>query len=107
MSGGFFSCDQYHIGEIADSIQSELDKMGKEIPKEDRWHSEEWYENNPESLLYTTYSKKTIEEFKNAIKHLRIAHIYAQRIAYLLSADDGEETFHKRLNEDLTHNGNR
>jgi len=64
MSGGAFSYEQYHITTIADSIQSELDKMGKEIPKEDRWHSEEWYENNPESLLYTTYSEKLLKNLK-------------------------------------------
>ena len=105
MSGGHFDHQQYHIGEIADSIQSELDRMGEKIPRRDRNHGEEWYEKYPEDLLYPTYSEKTIEEFKNAIHHLRIARIYAQRIDYFLSGDDGEENFHKRLNEEL--NGNK
>lgn len=101
MSGGKFDYKQYHIGEIADEIQSELDKMGKEVPKEDRWHSDEWYKKYPKDLIYPTYSGKTIEEFQNAIKYLRIAHIYAQRIDWFLSADDGEETFHERLTKEL------
>lgn len=47
------------------------------------------------------YSKETIKEFKKAVKYLKKAQIYAQRIDWLLSGDDGEETFHKRLKEDL------
>jgi hypothetical protein len=42
-----------------------------------------------------------IEEFKNAVKYLKIAQVYAQRVDWLVSGDDGEETFMKRLDEDL------
>jgi hypothetical protein len=42
-----------------------------------------------------------IEEFKNAVKHLRVAEIYAQRVDWLLSGDDGEDTFIERLKSDL------
>ena len=101
MSGGHFDYDQYRITTIADSIQSELDKQGTKIPKDDRWHSEEWYKDHPEDLIYPTYSEETQKEFQNAIKQLRIAAIYAQRIDWFLSGDDGEENFHIRLNEEL------
>ena len=47
------------------------------------------------------YSDETIKEFQNAIKYLRLAHIYAQRIDYFLCADEGEELFHERLSEEL------
>ena len=47
------------------------------------------------------YSKETIKEFKKGLDILRKAYVYAQRIDWLLSADDGEESFHKRLKEDL------
>ena len=40
-------------------------------------------------------------EFKNAVKHLRVAEIYAQRVDWLLSGDDGEDTFIERLKSDL------
>jgi hypothetical protein len=30
-----------------------------------------------------------------------LAKIYAQRVDWFLSGDDGEETFHERLKEDL------
>jgi hypothetical protein len=36
MSGGHFNYNQYHITEIADSIEKALNKQGKEIPMDKR-----------------------------------------------------------------------
>jgi len=47
------------------------------------------------------YSDKTIEEFHDAADTLKRAYIYARRVSSLLSNDDNEESFHKRLNEEL------
>jgi hypothetical protein len=47
------------------------------------------------------YSEQTIKEFKNAIRILRMAQVYAQRVDWLICGDDGEESFHERLAEDL------
>lgn len=47
------------------------------------------------------YSEKTIKEFKNAVRTLRMAQVYAQRVDWLICGDDGEESFHERLAEDL------
>lgn len=47
------------------------------------------------------YSEDTIKEFKNAIRTLRMAQVYAQRVDWLICGDDGEESFHERLAEDL------
>ena len=53
------------------------------------------------------YSDKTIVEFKNALHFLRLAQIYTQRIDWLVSGDDGEDCFHKRLqNETQEHYNN-
>lgn len=101
VSGGAFDYSQFHIGNIADSIQSELDKQGTLIPKEDRWHDDDWYKKYPDDKYYSTLSEETQKEFQNAIKQLKIAAVYAQRIDWFLSGDDGEENFHKRLNEEL------
>ena len=38
---------------------------------------------------------------KEAVNALRIAQEYAQRVDWLLSGDDGEETFLSRLQENL------
>lgn len=38
---------------------------------------------------------------KKGLDYLRKASIYAQRIDWLMSDDDGEEEFHERLSEEL------
>ena len=50
---------------------------------------------------YPDYSPETLQEFRNAIHQLRKAAIYAQRVDWLISGDDGEDSFHRRLKEDL------
>lgn len=42
-----------------------------------------------------------IEEFKKGLKLLKMASIYAHRIDWLLSGDDGEDSFKRRLKENL------
>lgn len=59
------------------------------------------YEEYEDGGYYPEYSEETIKEFKKAIDILRIAEIYAQRVDYLISGDDGEESFHKRLKKEL------
>lgn len=101
MSGGAFDYAQFHINDIADSIQSELNEQGKEKPKEELWMSKDYYEKYPEERFNYTYPEHIQKEFKKGIEVLRRAHVYAQRIDWLLSGDDGEETFMERLEEEL------
>ena len=83
MSGGYFNYDQYRINWISDSIEELIqNEMSDDV---DGWG----------------YSVETINEFKKAVEILKVAAIYAQRIDWLVSCDDGEESFHKRLNKDL------
>ena len=51
--------------------------------------------------FYPDYTPKTLRKFRFAIGYLRKAAIYAQRIDWLISGDDGEDSFHERLKEDL------
>jgi len=89
MSGGHFNYDQYRINEI----QTEIEEL--------------IYSNNDTSkdkfgdTRGLGFTKETIHEFKIAVELLKLASIYTQRIDWLVSGDDGEETFHKRLNEEL------
>jgi len=105
MSGGRFSYDQYKIGYIADAIEHEIEKSGrpktKEELKEESWRDPDWYRRYPEELNHYKYSDEVIEKFKEGVEILRKAQIYAHRIDYLLSADDGEESFIERLQEEL------
>ena len=89
MSGGHFDYWQYHIGTIADSIEQKIDEN---TVKPEYWYGE-WNGQR--------YSDETIAEFKKGVELLRKAEIYANRIDWLLSADDGEESFHSRLKKEL------
>ena len=43
----------------------------------------------------------TVETLKEAYKQIRIAEIYAIRVDRMMSGDDGEDTFHERLKDEL------
>ncbi len=69
--------------------------------KDEGWRDPEWYDKYPEDMYHYKYPDEVIEKFKEAVDILRKAEVYAHRIDWLLSGDDGEETFLKRLKEDL------
>ena len=95
MSGGHFEYEQYKITTIADSIESVIEKNKKPIDPRDKdnyWTDQEFYHDYPDEV---------IEEFKKGVELLKKAQIYAQRIDWLLSGDDGDDTFLRRLKEDL------
>jgi hypothetical protein len=90
MSGGHFEYKQYDISGISREIERliknnnsvKTDGYGRKVGRE--------------------YSDETIQKFKTAVDILSQAAIMAQRIDWLVSGDDGEETFHQRWDEDLT-----
>ena len=97
MSGGHFDYAQYRMNDIVNKIEEIIARNNLEIaegnkPKDD-WGFDEQSDYE--------YPPHIIEEFKNAVKHLKIAQVYAQRVDWLVSGDDGEESFMERLDEDL------
>ena len=102
MSGGAFEYQQYHIEEIADSIEQEIIEAGREIPQE-IWVKNHWYGSSYDDTdrPYPTYERKTIEIMKRAVYVLRMAYIYAKRVDWMLSGDDSEDTLVKRLDKEL------
>lgn len=54
-----------------------------------------------EEPYYRDWGWKTVAEFRRAVAVLKQAMVYANCIDYLLSGDDGEESFHERLKEEL------
>lgn len=62
---------------------------------------EVYIDEDGEEIYQPEYSEETINEFKNAIRTLRMAQVYAQRVDWLICGDDGEDSFHRRLAEDL------
>jgi hypothetical protein len=105
MSGGAFNYDQYKIGYIVDEIEEVVVKNGvKKTPeqlKEEGWRDPDWYKKYPEDLFHYKYPDEVIEKMKEGIEILKRAQIYAHRIDWLLSGDDGEESFLRRLEEEL------
>lgn len=85
MSGGAFDYQQYKIGDIAAQIEEEIREPG----------------GGPPNGWLQPMKPETIAKLKEAVQCLRLAEIYAQRVDWFFSGDDGEESFHKRLEEDL------
>jgi len=104
MSGGRFEYNQYKIRMIAEDIEQEIINSGrKKTPEEIKndYRDKDWFEKYPEDLNHYEYPPEIIEEFRNAVSALKIAEIYAQRVDWLLSGDDSDESFLKRLKDDL------
>lgn len=110
MSGGRFDYAQNRISDIYTEIEDyidghPLDEEDERCFLEDRWleEDEDKYVRKHHHTMPNKYdlSKETIKEFKKGIELLKKAQVYAQRIDYLLSGDDGEDNFHLRLKEDL------
>ena len=98
MSGGYFDYDQHRISNIADTIEGILDKH--QHPDEIRARDEYDEYDSPRDVLHETKSE-TVQAFQQALQTLRRATVYAQRIDWLLSGDDSEDCFLRRLKEDL------
>lgn len=102
MSGGRFDYKQWHIDNIADNIEQEVILSGKPIPKQ-KWsyyERQEFEETHKQPMNYA-YPEPVLRKMEEAVYALRAAAIYAQRVDYLLSGDDGEESFMERLSNEL------
>ena len=78
MSGGRFDYVQFRIQDAADELKKIIDNF-----RDDE------------------FSKETIEKFNECYTMLNIGAKILNRIDWLVSDDDSEESFHERLNEDL------
>lgn len=98
MSGGAFDYKQYVIDEIVDHIARIMHAVDSgDLGEEDCYSGSSHWEKS----LVNDSKEEVKEEFRKAIKALQVAACYAQRIDWFLSGDDGEESFLKRLKEDL------
>jgi hypothetical protein len=106
MSGGKWDYIQYRFIDITEDIEKLIEINGKEKTKEElkeeSWRDPDWYEKYPEDNFHTEYPEEVIEEFKKGLEVIKQAQIYIERLDWLLSGDDGEEYFLKRLKDDLT-----
>lgn len=109
MSGGHFDYKQWVIDAIADEVEGIIAKNGKPIPWEcleeyerrDYGYDERTYVRSMGKPLYYDFSPKVIDRFKEGLEILQKASVYANRIDWLLSGDDGEDSFLRRLGDAL------
>ena len=101
MSGGAFEYRQNQIDWIIEGIEDHLESMGKEKGDVNDPYMRDFYSKYPEARIYPVESEAVQERMIHAIRALRIAKVYAQRVDRYISGDDGEESFLKRLNEEL------
>ena len=91
MSGGFYDHKQHFIDDIAESIQLEIEQ--NDSTEDDGFGQDRGRH----------YAPLVIDRMSEAVMVLRIAYIYAQRVDWLLSGDDSEDSFLRRLDKDLVH----
>lgn len=112
MSGGHFNYQQYRIADIRTSIEEYINGEAIEPSDVERFIKDWFHDPNCEEAAYIRkhhhtmpnrngYSEATVNEFYKAVELLRMAETYVERIDYLLSGDDSEKSFHRRLKEDL------
>jgi hypothetical protein len=89
MSGGHFNYDQYKVSQIADQIDDLI------------FHNGSQERDSYGGRCYQEYPPDIVEAFKAAANKLREAYVYAQRVDWLVSGDDGEGSFRRRLASDL------
>ena len=84
MSGGYFEYQQYHIQDIVGKLEETKVKI----------------ENDEEFYQYDR-KEELIQEISNGLDYLNLAEIYTQRLDWLFSGDDGEDSFFERLEEEV------
>jgi hypothetical protein len=89
MSGGHFNYQQYQLQMIAEEIEELIEK--NDCNDENQWGD----------VIGHHYSRETMREFDKAVSLLKQAYVYTQRIDWLVSGDDGEDSFHRRLADEL------
>lgn len=82
MSGGFFEYKHRCVSEFADRIKEVI-------------------ENRDKSEFVAGFSAKTIEGLRECELLVRGAAVALERVDYLMSCDDSEESFQKRLVEEM------
>lgn len=89
MSGGYFDYKQYQLGYIADAIEQVIINYRED--KEDSYGDK----------IRDRYTEAEIEKFQEAVYFIEKAQIYAHRIDWLMSGDDGTDSFFRRLEQEL------
>jgi len=94
MSGGYFDYGQFQMGDIAAQIEEVI--RANDSTEKDEYGDDEYGDD-----VSWHWSPETVERFKEAEHTIRQAAEMVQRIDWLLSGDDGEDTFMTRWDEEV------
>ncbi len=89
MSGGHFEYSQYRVREIAEDIE-------RLIASNDDETLDEWGQRKGRG-----YPPEIVDRFREAAHTLERAADMAQRVDWLVSGDDGPESFMKRWDKEV------
>jgi hypothetical protein len=89
MSGGHFEYQQYRIEDIARDIHELIESNNEESKNE-------WGDTRGRN-----YPPEVIEKFRETVHTLRQAAEMAQRVDWLVSGDDGEDSFLRRWQKEV------
>ena len=84
MSGGYFEYKQYHIQDIIEKLEETKVKV-----------------ESDEECYHYYRKQELLQEISNGLDYLNLAEIYTQRLDWLFSGDDGEDSFFERLEEEV------
>lgn len=110
MSGGHFGYAQYRIADIYNEIEDYLDGHPLDECDVESYIEDCWLDDDEKEYIrkhhHTIpnrygYSEEALYEMHKCVELLKKAEVYAQRIDWLLSGDDSEESFLRRLRDDL------
>lgn len=101
MSGGYFEYKQFQVSELTEEMEEVLKKCDIEPDKIDETDDRYRCDESGSLKEYVEDIPRFKTEVEKAIYHLKMAHLYTQRIDWYLSGDDGENSFYERLAEEL------
>lgn len=104
MSGGSMDYIYSRIGIAADEVEEEIRKI-EEDDSTEHFAPAKYYLDNypgkPEFSCAARLKEEVLKRMRDAVKALRKAEIYARRVEWLTSDDDGYENFILRTDKEL------
>lgn len=102
MSGGHWDYIQYRLTEVIENITDDIRNNGKKKDiKSLDFYERKWIEEYPEEAYHYKYPDEVIEKFKEARLCIAEAQEHIQRLDWLFSGDDGDDSYLERLESGL------
>lgn len=100
MSGGHFDYVQHTLSDTIDKLYRILeDQELVKVRSNECYGSEDC--QCPECYYIEEFSRETIKEIKKTLDLTQMTQLYLNRVDWLISGDDDEDTFHERILSDL------